>query len=269
MMRKRIRKYLAIMELSFKNSVQYRLELLLWSFIDATPMLAMLVLWLSAFDGNDLIAGYTQASLIAYYISGYVFQDLTGSHFEEHMTKEVLSGNVSSSLIRPFSLRRFLVVEQLSWRVMTALIIVSPVVMGAIVFAKDIMPAITFTHILILPIMLAMAYILESIYSLFVVAMAFVFEEARGFMHLKWMLGWLFSGSMIPFEFMPVWLHKIADFLPFQYRYYVPIQIYFGNVVGVEIWYSLIKQLMWLIIGLFFMRKLWDRNLKKFTAVGN
>jgi len=265
--KKTIKKYWAIFAIGIKEAINYRAELLLWSTIDAMPLVAMVVIWLSAFENGGTIAGYTQSLLIAYYIAGYVFQDLTGSHFEEDMLKQIQSGRIATHLVKPLSLKRHLVTNELSWRFMSALVAVMPVIVLVTLFT-NIMPPVHTIHLLILPILL-FAYLMESIYSLMVLSMGFVFEQAKSLMHLKWMLGWLFSGSMIPFEFMPQWLSQIAELLPFKFRYYLPVQIYFGNIQGISILYQFGLEIIWFLVLLFFMRLLWNKNLKKFTAVGN
>jgi ABC-2 type transport system permease protein len=268
-MRRTIRKYIAVFLNGVKIALTYRVEVLLWSFIDSTPLIAMLVIWLSAFEGAATIASYTQSGLIAYYISGYVFQNLTGSHFEDYAIGEIVKGDIAAKFLKPFSLKKFLIIHELSWRVMILWAVVLPVVAATILLTDGLMPAIKPIHVLVLPIFLAVAYLLESLFSLAVVAVGFVFEEARSLMHLKWMLGWLFSGSMIPFEFMPGWLSNLARILPFKYRYYTPVQIYLGTISGLAVFYEMLSLVIWLLVLYWLIGLLWERNVKKFTAVGS
>jgi ABC-2 type transport system permease protein len=45
-----------------------------------------------------------------------------------------------------------------------------------------------------------------------------------------WAVRVLFSGQFVPLPLMPPVIQKIADFLPFQYFIYLPIQIFLGKV---------------------------------------
>ena len=99
--------------------------------------------------------------------------------------------------------------------------------------------------------------------------MGFVIEEAESLSHLKWMLGWLFSGSMLPFEMMPGWLAKLSSVLPFQFRYYIPVEIYLGKIEGFAIVRALAMQMIWVAVLSSALVLIWNRNLKRFTAVGS
>lgn len=268
-MKKEIRKYSSILSISIKDATTYRIELLLWSVIDAMPLIATLSLWLSVYGERNVIAGYTKTALISYYIFGYIFQDLTGSHFEEDALKDIRKGTIASKLIKPFSLKIGLIVREIGWRAMTFLTTSMPVIIIIYFFAKDLITPVGTKYLIILPLFLGMAYLMDTIYSLMITAMGFVFEEANSLSHLKWMLGWLFSGSMMPFEFMPNWLKNIASMLPFQFRYYIPIQIVQGQFTTTEIIRNIFIALLWLLVLVVLLNGLWKRNIKKFTAVGN
>jgi ABC-2 type transport system permease protein len=264
-----MKKYFAIYLISLKETINYRMELFLWSVIDAMPLIAMMALWLSAFGSRTEINGYTKSGIITYFLAGFIVQDITGSYFEENILEKIRNGSIVTSLIKPYSVKLKWIVAELGWRNMTLIFTVLPVIIISTIFLKGNI-SISFSQtILLLPIILIISYLLETFYSLMIAAMGFVFEEANSLSHLKWMLGWLFSGSMLPFEMMPDWLAKIANFLPFKFRYYIPVQIIRGELTLSETILQLIFQFVWLIIIGKLLNMLWNRNLKLFTAVGS
>lgn len=264
-----MKKYTAIFLISLKNSLNYRAELMMWSVIDAMPLLGNLVLWSMVYASQDTISGFTKATMISYYLIGYIFQQMTGSHFEDHYVKEILTGNINGWLFKPLSLKKSMVVEEVSWRVTGSIITLAPIIVLAWVIGVKIFSQISLSSGLILLVMLVMGYFVDAIFSLAIIAIGFVFEEARSLMHLKWMFSWLFSGSMIPFELMPEWLEKLSKLLPFQARYYLPTNFYLGQMSNSQTQQSLIVMGIWAIILYGWIKWLWARNLKKFTAVGS
>ena len=268
-MKQRLRKYSAILVISIKDAINFRAELLLWTVIDAMPLVAILALWLRAFESAPDIGGFTRATIVSYYLVGYIFQDMTGAHFEETSIREIRDGSIAKYLLKPFSLQIGLVVRELGWRLMTFLVTGIPFMLLLVVFAPNVLKLPTPGQLLILLYILVFAYLLDCLYSLFIVAMGFVIEEAESLSHLKWMLGWLFSGSMLPFEMMPGWLAKLSSVLPFQFRYYIPVEIYLGKIEGLAIVRALAMQMIWVAVLSSALVLIWNRNLKRFTAVGS
>ena len=237
--------------------------------MDAVPLVGMLVLWLNAFSTANTIGGYSQTSIMTYYILGYLYSQVTGCHFDEGMNEEIRKGGVVFWLVKPISLKRFLFVREMAWRTMTLFLTVLPVWGLTAIIAPQLLPVPSLFHLVLLPVFLVIAYTLEVMYSYMVVAMAFVFEQARSLEHLKWMLSWLLSGSMIPPEFMPSWLRGVIQWLPFQFRFYVPVRLTTGEIGGVAILWQGMLAMVWLVILWVFVRWLWQRNLRSFTAVGS
>lgn len=264
-----MRKYISLLSIGAKDALTNRGELLLWSLIDAMPLIAMLVLWISAYGDKTEIAGYTKTALVSYYLIGYIFQDLTGAYFEESMLNQIRQGTIVSALIKPISLKIGVVIREIGWRIATLISSVIPIIILSIFFAKDVITRIDMNYLALIPLFIILAYLMESVYSLMVVALGFTFEEAYSLSHLKWMLGWLFSGSMMPFEFMPEWLAKLAMILPFQFRYYVPVNIIQGQLSVTAVLLKFTFGLGWLLVLILLLDILWKFNIKRFTAVGN
>lgn len=266
---KNVAKYSAVFKTKLKGVLHYRGELILWSFIDGLPLISNLILWSVAFLNTDTISGLTRSAVISYYIIGYLFQDISGSHFEEHYIKEVLSGNINALLLKPVSVKKLMVVEEIAWRMFGMLFSVTPVIIIGFIMGVDIFRPIPLNQFVILALVVMLSFFMETIYSLAIIAMSFIMEEARSLMHLKWMIQWLLSGSMIPFEFMPDWLSKIAQILPFQARYYLPTNIYLQTIDPSQLKHKLILMIIWAIVLYGAIKWLWQKNLRKFTAVGS
>lgn len=268
-MKKAVKKYLRIYLTELQEAINYRTELFLWSIIGVMPLLGMLTIWLNVFQTTTVIGGYNLNAVIGYYLIGYMFSEVTGSHFEQGMIEQIKNGSIVRWLIKPISLKRFLYVHEISWRTMTFLTVVLPLLFITLVFVPNVLPAFNLTTTILFPFIVMIAFSIEVMLSAIVLSFGFVFEEARSLEHLKWMLQWLFSGAMVPFSFMPNWLVKIANFLPFKFRYFFPTSFLFGNLSVKEIIINLAHGLIWLMILFIILKFLWNENLKRFTAVGN
>lgn len=264
-----MKKYLSIFVISLKNTLNYRGELAMWGIIDAMPLIGNLILWSMVFTGHDAVANFTKDTIIAYYVLGYIFQQVTGAHFEDHYVKEIINGSISSWLFKPLSLKRSMIVEEMPWRITGSIITLFPIAILMWVMGISAATSISTLQTLSLLAVLALGYFTDAIFSLAIIATGFVFEEARSLMHLKWMFGWLFSGSMIPFEMMPAWLENLSKALPFQARYYLPTMIYTGKMTDARAVYNVAGMMAWSLVLALWIKWYWAQKIKKCTAVGS
>lgn len=233
------------------------------------PLIATLMLWLNAYGEKTQIAGYSKTGLLTYYIIGYLVQEITGSYYEEGVLNQIREGSISNQLTKPYSFKIALMVKEIGWRALALISTVLPLIIVVNLVFPDIFFEFKLINLFsVLPFLL-FAYLLENVYSLLVVAMGFIFEEAHSLTHLKWMIGWLLSGSMMPFEFLPSWLAQIAQTLPFKFRYYLPVQVLQGKLSPSTALLSFAGEVAWFVILLFGLQLLWKKNIKQFTAVGS
>ncbi|MFC1748281.1 ABC transporter permease [Pseudomonadota bacterium] len=267
-MKANLKKYLAIYTLSIKDSITYRNEMMVWAILEATPVFTTMILWLTIFSERAQIGGFNQQTIISYFLIGHIFSQLTASHFEEYAVTQIQRGEYNKYFIKPFSVKLYHTIGQLGWRVMTIFSSVLPVITIALLSVGNFFPPISITNLLFLPFFYFLSYFFESTISLMIIAMGFIFEQAKSFRHAKWMLGWIFSGSMIPLELMPKWLSNLSSFLPFQYGFHVPVQLVLGRIPISDLPSILLKGCIWLIVFYLAMSLLWKKNLKKYSAVG-
>lgn len=267
-MKPSICKYTAIFILSLKDAINYRNELMVWAILEATPVFTMLILWSTIFADRAQIAGFNQQLIISYYLIGHIFSQLVASHFEEYAISQIQQGQYKKYFLKPFSVKLYHSIGQLGWRVITLFTSILPVVLLAFLTVGNFFPSLSSTTILLLPLFYLISYFFEATISLTIIAIGFVFEQAKGFRHLKWMLGWVFSGSMMPLDLMPNWLARASRFLPFQFSFHVPVQLVLGRIDSDLILPLLIQGLVWLGAFVLFMNLLWHLTLKKYSAVG-
>jgi ABC-2 type transport system permease protein len=78
----------------------------------------------------------------------------------------------------------------------------------------------------------------------------------------------LFSGEFVPLQLMPPLIQRIADFLPFQFFIYFPVQIILGRVAPETMLWKFAYALLWLVFSYILFRVVWREGLKRFSSVG-
>ena len=89
-----------------------------------------------------------------------------------------------------------------------------------------------------------------------------------GIRNLKYAILDFLSGVIIPIAFLPGWLQRILDFLPFSSINYFPVIIYLGKVSNVEVLRTLMIQIVWIFVLFLLSKLLWNKAIKRLTLLG-
>jgi ABC-2 type transport system permease protein len=98
--------------------------------------------------------------------------------------------------------------------------------------------------------------------------LAFWITQAVAVFDLWFGLWSLFSGYLIPLDLMPSVVQRLAFWLPFRYQLAVPLEIILGRLQGTDMWISLGMQWLWIAIAYSLCRLMWQRGLRRYSAVG-
>lgn len=268
-MRKTLRKFWIIFSLHWQEALLYRAELLVWRIVEVIPLLAMLALWFGVYSQGNQVGQFTLNMLITYYIIGHIIRSSVSVHFEESGVTQVNDGTIARFFIRPFSYRKHILIDTISWRVFNLTVFTIPLLVLVFILLNEVLVTASFEKIFLIIIFLLAAWGIEVLTSLAIVAFAFYFEQARSLTHLKWILNGVLGGSLLPLSLYPEWFEKITRLLPFQYKFAVPMEIYLGQKNETQIVTALVGALAWVLVLYLLVNKFWNRAVKKFTAVGN
>src|SRR5680860_1069207 len=98
-----LRKYYLIFKYMFIRTLQFRAEIMIYSFLDIIPFLVLFFLWSAVYSGQEVINSYSFSDIIQYYILVIFIQRFTATHFEEWRSQEIRMGKIDYFLTRPFS----------------------------------------------------------------------------------------------------------------------------------------------------------------------
>ena len=78
----------------------------------------------------------------------------------------------------------------------------------------------------------------------------------------------IFAGMIAPITLFPNWFQKLANILPFKELIYTPINIWLGQVPINDIYFIIIKQVIWAIILYSIAKIFFNHAVKKVTING-
>jgi ABC-2 type transport system permease protein len=221
-------KYGDLTKRAFISSITYRSEVVLWFFLDLLPIVVLMFVWVSVYQGTDQIYGFSLGQVLQYYFLVMVINALTAHHFEQYRVKQIREGKIDFYLTRPLTY-----LAEIAWHavggklfyglVTVALASCSWLVLQAFFPVSSL--TLTLPTILQFALLMIGGYLIEYFLALTIVLLGFWFENAEGLEHFKWIVVTLFSGHLIPIAFMPEWMKQVTLALPFKFISALPIGI--------------------------------------------
>lgn len=223
-----MRKHLLFIRYKFLRSLQFRAEIFLWTVLDSVPFIVMFIVFKAMFEQKSMIRTYSSQEIFFYYFVVALIQGLTSVHFEGWRIEEIRMGKIDSYLVRPFSYIKELLFNDIAGKLFYLCLFI-PIYSLLFIIAQNFwpfdLPPFHIAQLWIFVMLLIFTYFIELCLATIIVFIGFWFEGSQGLEHFKWISITLFSGAMLPPQFLPNWLQRATEILPFRYMYAVPINI--------------------------------------------
>jgi ABC-2 type transport system permease protein len=264
-----LNKYRHAFLVGLQSNIVYRWNFLIRGFFSLFQLVIVFILWGAAFAGNPQIGGFDYHATITYFVSLIVLQFFVGAFNEDYqISEEIRNGLINQFLLKPinyfcYRFSIFTAARVVSGSlVLVPLLLVLPFLHGYLVFPHEGwrlalgLPAVALSGL----IQFSIAYSFGLL--------TFWFLEIQGFVILSMAVESLLGGQMFPLDLMPAGLFRIAQFLPFYYQMYFPAAIFTGRIDLAHATHGLALQLGWALALLAVNQFLWNRGLRRHTAVG-
>lgn len=212
----------------FVRTLQFRAEIVVYSFLDVLPYFVLFFVWKALFQQVDSIHSFTLPTIVNYYLLVIVIERLSATHFEGWRSEEIRMGKIDYFLTRPFSYISEIYSKELSSKIISiifSLPVISFFFMANIFIYNIDQSYLTLTNLIIFLLLMVIAHTIQFFIALWIVLITFWMEGSSGLEHFKWIVLTLFSGAMVPIEFMPDWLKTLTNILPFKYVFSIPITV--------------------------------------------
>ena len=266
-----MRKYGHVIAIGIQNNLTYRVNFLFRSLFGFIPLLAMLSIWRTIYAGQPgaLFDDYTLAQMVSYYLLVTIVDMFTAVNDDDwQIATDIKDGNISQFLLKPMNYLAFRLALFFSGRLIYTLVAVVPVAVFTL-WQKHyfVLPA-DFATLGGFALSLALTALLQFFMSFTIALLAFWVTEVSTFIFILFAFEYLASGHLFPLDILPPAIRTALNWTPFPYQMYFPISVYLGKVTGAALWQGLLTQACWVILAYFTACGLWNRGIKKYSAVG-
>jgi ABC-2 type transport system permease protein len=262
------RKYWYFVVLHWQEAFMYRGEMFLWMFIDAFPLLAMLLLWLSVYRHGDQVAGFSLGGIITYYVVGSLFSRLAECHFEEEVVRQVNTGDIARFFLRPMKIKFYWITGEIGWKLMGFILTTGPIIALLWFLKPEWLQFHSWYQFLVIITFGLLGFIIEACLSLIIAAGAFFVDNGRALNHAKWVITSLFNGSLLPLALYPDRIEWTVRHSPFHLLMATPMELYLGVLPQSAFLPNLFMGIGWIIILAVIVALFWQTAERRFTSVG-
>jgi ABC-2 type transport system permease protein len=252
---------------SFQSAIAFRVNTLLSVIGSVLWIFVQVAVWRALLSGPVEGVGTTAREMVTYVILSALVGALTSNSLLSWIEGAILSGEIAGSLIKPMSLKLYLIAENLGWSLFAFVFRIVPILAFGIFLFGMQGPASAAHGALFLCSLVGGAVVSISLnYTVGLFAFWYLVTW-----HTHAILGNLMaflSGSVVPLWFFPNALATIAAWLPFRSIYYVPISIYLGRLSIADSLLALGQQALWVLILYGLERLLWGRGIRQLVIQG-
>jgi ABC-2 type transport system permease protein len=262
-----IRTYRALLVAQIQAAAQYRVQSILWMLFSVIRPVIFLAAWVAVANAQGgQIGAYDVRDFAAYYVALSLVTNLTMSWNAYDFEFEVRMGRLSPKLLRPLHPIHYAVVENIVWKLTTAVPLAIVLVFVSITF--DARFRTTPAHLLLFLPSVLLAAILSFLAGWVLATLAFWTTRVHAISTFWDRAAFIFAGQIAPLALLPGPLQAISLALPFGYILGVPAEILRGGVSVPSALLLMAGQAFWIVVFYVALQRVWRVGVRQYSAVG-
>lgn len=263
-----IRFYLIAMKLSILEQFQYQIAQYFYMIgMIAEPVIYLVVWSTIATHQGGMVAGYTAGAFAAYYIVWTLVRNMNIVFTPYGWEGRIQRGQLSMELLRPLHPLNFDVAYFAGMKIVVIILWLPIAVVLTLIFKPTLNP--TWLQVVVFFFAIWGAYLIRTMFLSLLGMISFWTTRVGAIYELYFALELILSGRLVPMALMPLWVQRIAVWLPFQWTFYFPINALTGSPAPTELLTGLGIQYLWILAGWALVRIVWRYGIRQYSAVGN
>lgn len=271
-MKRKLRIYLPFVNAGMQEVATYRANWLFFMIGNVLGCFVSYFIWKAVFSssGESSLNGFTFPQMVVYIFLMFLTGTLISSGGTYDVGEEIRDGSISMRIIKPVSYNSTFLFQEIGSKLMTACLLVVPLIVGVEVVRTIFTGSIQFniSSFLLYALSCVLAYLINFFFNICFGFVAFIIKYLWGANMMKNSIIGFLSGSVIPLSFLPDALQKIFLILPFASLNYTPVMIYMGMYKGTTLLYYLGLQLFWVLFFWALSKILWSICVRHLSVQG-
>jgi ABC-2 type transport system permease protein len=266
-----MKKYWTVALLGWQDSLVYRFNALVWVLYAVLPSLTLMLVWLAAYrsGGPSQIGGFNLSEMMTYYLCVTALSVAITPHPEWEIAQQIRDGKITQFIVRPIGFFGYRLAQETSYQIIKTAMFLPAFALLVVAFRPYIqLPPFDAARWGLFLLSSLLAYALLSQFKFLLGISAFWIAEPGGFMEIWNVMTGVFSGRLLPLTLLPAWLQSLGAVLPFASLYAFPVEILLDRVTPDQLMAGFARQIVWLALLSFLVRRTWSRGLLAYEAYG-
>lgn len=267
-----MRKYWHVINIGLQNNLAYRFNFLARTLFGFIPLLAIIYVWRTIFEGKPAgatVGQYSLQAMISYYLLTTIVDALTAVNEDDwQIAADIKDGNISQFLLKPIDYLWYRFCLFLSGRVAYLGVAIIPIALFCLMLKEYLVWPASWTAFALFALSTLLAALLQFFLSYAMAMLAFWVLEVSTFIFIVYAFEYIASGHLFPLDILPPGLAHVLSFTPFPYQLFFPVSIYMGNTAGTDLTRGMFIQCAWVILAYLLARFAWSRGISKYSAAG-
>lgn len=262
-------KYAAVFNITWQQSLVYRLNFVLWRVRSVLQLLLVYFIWWTVFQSSDNVFGYTQSSILTYILAAALVRAIILSSRVIDVSGQINQGDIVNFLLKPFDFISFYFFRDFADKLLNISFVIAELALIITLLKPEII--IQSNPVIIIEFLLAVALGIILYFAVFFTLSltAFWLEEAWTTMFLLSIFLEGFGGGLFPIDILPAPITQFLLMTPFPYLLYFPAKLYLGTMTQTETLKGFVILIFWIIVMWWIMKKVLQAGLRYYTAVGH
>ena len=264
-----MKKYWHVLNVGIQNTLVYRVNFLFRAFFGLIPLFAIISLWKAVYSSKSGDVGdYSLSDMISYYLLVTIVDALTAVYDDDwQIAGDIRDGQISQFLLKPIDYLAYRFTLFSAGRMIYTALALIPITLIVFLHRKHfVVPDVSTLALFGCSILLTAA--LQFLLSYTMALLAFWFLEISTFIFIVFAFEYIAGGHLFPLDILPPALAKLMMWTPFPYQMFFPVSVYLGKISGSQVYTGLIIQAGWVLVAFLLARFMWNRGIRKYSAVG-
>jgi ABC-2 type transport system permease protein len=260
--------YFTNMKIAVLEQFQYRVANYFYMIGMIAEPVIYLVVWSSvANTRGGSVGGYTAGEFAAYYIVWTLVRNMNIVFTPYGWEWRIQHGRLSAELLRPLHPLHNDVAYFAGWKIVVIILWLPLAAFLAWVFKPALDP--TWLEAGVFFVGIWGAYLIRTMSLSLLGMITFWTTRVSAIFEVYFAAELILSGRLVPMSLMPLWVQRVAGYLPFQWAFGYPIEALIGQLSTRQLFSGLGMQLLWILAGLLMVRLVWRLGIRRYSAVGN
>ena len=255
-------------QVNWAEQWQYRANLMMYLLFWLVSPIIYLAIWTSIANAKGNVNGLTANDFITYYMTLLIVDQITSNIVIHTFAYKIQDGTLSGELVKPIHpMLTNALVNNVAFKFLTILGFIPIWIILFFLFKPDY-SSVTLVGVLLAVPMMLMGFLIGYLLTATITSLAFWTTRVYSIHDFYFASSLLFSGQFVPLTLMPKIVQNIAQYLPFRFQLYHPIELILGKLSVTEIIQGYVMAGIWLIIAITLFNWVWRKGVKRFSAVG-